>query len=564
MHELTFLKDLIIILAVAVVVVAIFNRLKLPAIAGFILSGFLVGPQWLGLINNAGNVEVLAEIGVALLLFGIGMELALSKLKRLWKLAVVGGFLQVGLSIAAAYSIAILAGLDNAAAVIIGCVIALSSTAIVLRGLQQRGEVDAPHGRLILGILVFQDFSVVPIMLIIPLLIGADVSASAFVVTLLKSFGIVVAVLLAAVYLVPRALRLVARTKQRQLFILSVFVVCLGTAWLVTKSGASLAIGAFLAGLVVAGSEYRHQALADMISFREVFSSLFFVSVGMLLSPAAIYANLGDIVLLLAGILLGKALIIFMAAAIMRMPLRACIIAALALAQVGEFSFIVLHTINGTGVIDPSFENSLVSAAILSMFITPFAMSFAPKLAAGIGKFSWFTNMFKIESAEEKSDDMFRLCDHVIVAGYGFAGRELTQILKANNIPFIVVDINIDNIRKASEETGNAVYGDITSEEVLLQLGISSARELVLLINDPGASEHAVRVARKIAPDLHILVRTFYLLDVDPMLAAGADTVIPAEREAAARVVSQVLKRHNIASETISEQASQVRDHADD
>ncbi|HUV29665.1 MAG TPA: cation:proton antiporter [Acidobacteriota bacterium] len=564
MLELAFLKDLVVILSVAVVVVIAFHRLKLPSIAGFILSGILVGPRGLGLIDDAHQVEVLAEIGVALLLFGIGVELALKKLQRLWRLAVVGGVLQVGISAGAAFAIGRMAGLPTNSAVLIGFVVALSSTAIVLRGLQERGEVDAPHGRLILGILVFQDFSVVPMMLILPLLIGADLSAGAFVVTLAKSIGIVLAVLLSAILVVPRILKLVAQTRQRQLFILSVFVVCLGTAWLVTRSGASLAIGAFLAGLVVAGSEYRHQALADMISFREVFASLFFVSVGMMLSPSAILGNLAAIIAILAGILLGKSAIVFIVAFLMRMPLRVCLVAAFALAQVGEFAFVLLYAIQGTGLIAKSVENSLVSAAILSMFITPFVMSYGPKLAAGLGKFTRLRRLIEVDSAEDASDAVCKMCDHVIVAGYGFAGRELAQVLNQHEIPYIVVDLNIENVRKATREAGNAVFGDITSEGVLAQLGIENARELVLLINDPSASEHAVRVARRLAPRMFITARTTYLLDIERLLAAGADEVVPAEREAAVRVATQVLKRHRVDLKTITTQASQMRDHSED
>ncbi len=564
MHDLAYLKDLVVILGFAVIVVIVFHRLSLPPIAGFILSGILVGPQGLGLIDDAQQVEVLAEIGVALLLFGIGVELALKKLQRLWRLAVAGGFLQVGLSTAATFAVCKMAGLKSSSAVIVGFIIALSSTAIVLRGLQQRGEVDAPHGRLILGILVFQDFSVVPIMLIIPLLIGADLSAGAFVVTLAKSVGIVAAVLLLAMFIVPRILKLVARTRQRQLFILAVFVVCLGTAWLITKSGASLAIGAFLAGLVVAGSEYRHQALADMISFREIFASLFFVSVGMLLSPVAILGNLIPIIAVLVGILLGKSAIVFITALIMRMPLRACLIAAFALAQVGEFSFVLLYAVQGAGLTAKSVENSLVSAAILSMFITPFVMSYGPKLAAGLGKFTRLKHLIEVESAEDASDAICKMCDHIIIAGYGFAGRELSQVLDQYRIPYITVDLNIENVRKASREAGNAVFGDITSEGVLTQLGIENARELVLLINDPSASEHAVRVARRLAPHLFITVRTAYLLDIEPLLAAGANEVIPAEREAAVQVATRVLKRHRVDLENITRQASQIRDHSED
>lgn len=559
MHELAFLRDLVVILSLAVIVVIAFHRLKLPAIAGFILSGVLVGPEGLGLINDSSQVEILAEIGVALLLFGIGVELALKKLQRLWKLALVGGLLQVGLSAGLTFIIGRAVGLGNSTAVFVGLVVALSSTAIVLRGLQARGEVDAPHGRLILGILVFQDFSVVPMMLLIPLLTGADLSAGAFAGTLAKSVGIVAAVLLAAILVVPRILKAVAQTRQRQLFILSVFVVCLGTAWLVTKSGASLAIGAFLAGLVVAGSEYRHQALADMISFRDVFSSLFFVSVGMLLSPAAVLANLFPILAILVGIIVGKSAIVFVTALVMRLPVRAALIAAFALAQVGEFSFVLLYALQGTDLIAGPVENSLVSAAILSMFITPFVMSYGPRLAAGLGKFTGLKQLVEVESVEDAAEGTSQLCDHIIVAGYGFAGRELSRALEAHRIPYVVVDLNIENVRRASKEVERAVFGDVTSAGVLSQLGVECARELVLLVNDPGASELAVRVGRALNPKIRITVRTVYLLDIEPLMAAGANEVIPAEREAAAQVASQVLKRHGIDSGRISSQISDLR-----
>ena len=564
MHELAVLKDLLIILGFAVVVVVVFHRLKLPSIAGFILSGILVGPRGLGLINDIQQVEMLAEIGVALLLFGIGVELALGKLRRLWKLAVIGGLLQVGFTTAITFAICRMTGMETRSALLVGIVLALSSTAIVLRGLQQRGEVDAPHGRLVLGILVFQDFSVVPIMLIIPLLTGAEMSAGAFALTLIKSIGIVVAILLLAILIVPRILKLVAKTRQRQLFVLSVFVICLGTAWLVTKSGASLAVGAFLAGLVVSGSEYRHQAMADLISFREIFASLFFVSIGMLLSPVEIFDNLGPIVVILAGILFGKSIIVFLTAAVMRMPLRACLIAAFALAQVGEFSFILLYAVQGTGLISATFGSSLISAAIVSMFITPFAMSFGPRLAAGLGKFKKLKHLLEVDTVAEAPDSVCKLNDHVIIAGYGFAGRELAQALNEHGLPFVVVDLNIENVKRASEETGKAVFGDITSEEVLSQLGIESARELVLLINDPSASEHAVRVARDLAPKLFITVRTLYLLDIDSLLAAGANEVVSAEREAAVQVAAQLLKRQSIAPQLITEQAVAIRKHSEE
>ena len=564
MHELAYLRDLVVILSFGVLIVTLFNKFRLPAIGGLILSGLLVGPDGLGLVDDVQKVEVLAEIGVALLLFGIGLELSLEKLQRLWKLILTGGLLQVGLTIAASFAIAKGLGLPNNSSIFIGFIVALSSTAIVLRGLQQRNEVDAPHGRLTLGILVFQDFCVVPMILVLPILSGSDVPMKDLLRTLLQSILIIVGVLLAARIIVPRILNFVAHTRQRQLFILTIFLICIGTAWLITTSGASLAIGAFLAGLIVSGSEYRHQALADMISFREVFASLFFVSVGMLLSPMVFWNNIVFILILLIILILGKALIVFITALILRMPLRVCLLAALALAQIGEFALVLTFAAEGTELIDKYLESSLLSAAILSMFITPFAMAFGPSLAAGIGKLHRLNHLLDVATAEDASDIVKKMQDHVIIGGYGFAGRELARALKKYNIPFVIVDLNVENVRRASKEEGNAYFGDITSKEVLVRLGVESARELVLLINDPSATESTVKLAREIAPKLSIIVRTNYLLDIKPILANGADEVIPAEREAAVMITSRILERHQIDSSLIVSSCMEIRNHTEE
>ncbi len=564
MDELAYLRDLVIILGSGVIIVTVFHKLRLPAIAGFILSGVLVGPQGFGFISDVHQVEVLAEFGVALLLFGIGLELSLEKLKRLWKLIAVGGALQVGLSVLAFFAISKTFDIPDNSAVFIGFLLALSSTAIVMRGLQQRGEIDAPHGRLILGILVFQDFSVVPMMLAIPILVGTDVPADVYLLTILQAVGIIVAVLLAAFLIVPRILNLIAKTRQRQLFILSVFLICIGTAWLITSSGASLAIGAFLAGLVVAGSEYRHQALADLLSFREVFASIFFISIGMLLAPSIIVENIFLVLVILIAILIGKSVIVFVAAWVLRMPLRVCMMTAVALAQIGEFSFVLLFSVQGSGLIDKTLESSLISAAILSMFVTPFAMSFGPHLAAGLGKLPRLRRLLEVEIAEDATGSVCDMRNHVIVGGYGFAGRELTKALKDYGIPHVIVDISVENVRKASQEGACAFFGDVTSQDVLVKLGAEHAGELVLLVNDPGAAEQAVRVARKLAPGLHIVVRTHYLLDIESILAAGADEVVPAEREAAVEVASLVLNRHQVDSQRIAEDILRIRNQTEE
>ncbi|UCG63011.1 MAG: cation:proton antiporter [Candidatus Zixiibacteriota bacterium] len=564
MDALIYLRDLVVILGFGVVIVALFHRFKLPSTAGLILAGILVGPQGLSIIDDIHQVEVLAEVGVALLLFGIGLELSLDKLRRLWKPIMASGFLQVGLTIIATFGIARISGLTNASALFVGFLVALSSTAIVLRGLQQRGEVDAPHGRLTLGILVFQDFSVVPMILAIPLLVGTDSPGLDLLITAGESIAIVAGVLIAARIIVPRVLNFVARTRERQLFILTIFVICVGTAWLITSSGASLAIGAFLAGLVVAGSEYRHQALADLIPFREIFASLFFVSVGMFLAPAGFIDNILPIIVLLAAIMAGKALIVFVTALILRLPMRVALLAGVSLAQVGEFSLVLFFASQGTGLIDASLQGSLIPAAILSMFLTPIAIAYAPQFAAGVGRLRGLTRFMKVEAAEEAIETAGKMRDHVIIGGYGFAGRELAMALKQVGIPYVVVDLNVENVRVAAKEVGSAYFGDITSVEVLEKVGAASARELVLLINDPRATERAVKVARRLVPDLVIVVRTYYLLDIEPLVTAGANDVIPAEREAAVQITSRVLARHKVDSAQIDTCCAQIRTRSED
>ncbi|UCE23878.1 MAG: cation:proton antiporter [Candidatus Zixiibacteriota bacterium] len=559
MEALVYLKDLVVILGFGVLIVAVFRKFNMPSTAGFILAGIIVGPQGLGFVGDIHQVEVLAEVGVALLLFGIGLELSLEKLRRLWRPILAGGFLQVGITIIIAYAASRFYGLPSNSALFVGFLVALSSTAIVLRGLQERGEVDAPHGRLTLGILVFQDFSVVPMMLAIPLLVGTDTAGMDLLITAAESIAIVVGVLVAARLIVPRVLNLVAQTRERQLFILTIFVICVGTAWLITSSGASLAIGAFLAGLVVAGSEYRHQALADLIPFREIFASLFFVSVGMFLAPPAILENIIPIVILLIAIMAGKAVIVFLTALILRLPLRVALLAGISLAQVGEFSLVLFFASQGTGLVDQSLQGSLIPAAVLSMFLTPIAITYAPHFAAGVGRLRGLTRFMKVSSAEEVTAEVRQMRDHVIIGGYGFAGRELALALQKGGIPYVVVDLNVENVRKASEEVGHAYFGDITSIDVLEKVGAVYARELVLLINDQRATERAIKVARALAPKLMILVRTYYLLDIQPLLAAGANDVIPAEREAAVRITANVLNRHSVDSGQIDDYCSLIR-----
>jgi CPA2 family monovalent cation:H+ antiporter-2 len=366
-------------------------------------------------------------------------------------------------------------------------------------------------------------------------------------------------VILIARYLMPKILSYVASTRQRNLFTLAMVLACLGTAWIISSAGISLALGAFLAGIVVAGSEYRHQALADLTSFRDVFSSLFFVSIGMLLAPAAILEGIVPILLILAAILVGKFLIVSATGALMKLPLRVAVLAGVSLAQVGEFSFVMERAAAGTGLLPDPLDSWILAAAILSMLITPFAIELGPRMAAGAGKMRVLTRLLRVREAEEAEGSAKTMRDHVIIAGYGFAGEALARSLEGGSVPYIIVDLNVDNTRKAITSGLPAYFGDVTSPEVLESVGIDHARELVIVINDSLAVEQTIRAARSVSKDVYIVARTNYFLHFDRLIKAGADEVIPAEREAAVEVTARVLDRHNCSHDHVLQSITRIR-----
>jgi CPA2 family monovalent cation:H+ antiporter-2 len=448
-------------------------------------------------------------------------------------------------------------------AVFFGCVIAVSSTAVVLSALRARGDLDSPHGRLTLGILIFQDLCVVPMILMIPLLSGSAPPGT-LAIAAAKSAAVLAAVLIGARYLVPHLLNLVARTRQRDVFVLSVFLICIGTAWLVSAAGVSLALGAFLAGLVVASSEYRHQALSDLIPFREVFASVFFVSVGMLLDPQTILQSSLPIFALLAVIVLGKAVIATLASLTLRLPLRVSVLAGLALAQVGEFSFVLLATGRDAMELPQPFTDNLAVAIVISMLITPLIIAVSPRVAAGMGYVPVLTQRLQVRTPTDRNGEMQRLSDHIVIAGYGITGQELARSLEECGVPYIVVDINPENIRGALQRGEHAYFGDVTSGEVLESLGLTRARELVLAINDVSATIHSIHAARRIAPTLPIFVRVPYAADVDRVVKAGASEVVAAELEVSVVVTQRILERCQVEKDSVAPNIERIRERRED
>ncbi|MDJ0763140.1 MAG: cation:proton antiporter [Myxococcota bacterium] len=545
------LSDLLLIFAIGVGVALVLHRVRVPSIAGFIVAGILIGPRSLSLITDLHDIEIMAEVGVILLLFGVGLELSLEKVRRLWKPIVLGGALQVGITIGVAAWISTGFALNLKQGIFLGFMVAVSSTVIVLRGLEYRGEINAPHGRFALGILIFQDLCVVPMMLAIPILAESQGDIADSLIALAKAAAVVVGVLIASRIAVPRLLHHVALTRQRDLFVLVVLLICIGTAWVVSLVGVSLALGAFLAGLVVAGSDYRHQAVAELIPFREVLASLFFITIGMLFDPAVLIPDPRPVFTLLGVILIGKFAVVMAVGLILGLPLKVSLITGMSLAQAGEFLFVLLRAAQGKNLVGDPLASQLVAAAILSMLITPLLMYLSPHVAAGVSRVNILQRLLGVRTARALNDSA-QMTDHVIIAGHGIAGEALVDALRAQGIPYSIVDLNAETIRLLSMQGEPAYFGDVTSAEVLERLGIHRARELVVTISDSEAAVRATSTARKLAPDLPLLARVRYVGEVEPMLEVGATTVVASEYESAVEIVSLVLARHGIENREIN------------
>jgi CPA2 family monovalent cation:H+ antiporter-2 len=538
MHEIGILRDLIVIFGAALAVVVVLSRLHLPAIAGFIVAGVILGPSGLGWVRDASEVQTLAEIGVALLLFTIGLELAPEELRRLGRTLVLGGGLEVALTTGVVALACHLAGLPGPKGIFLGFLVALSSTAIVLKGLADRGEVDAPHGRLTLGILIFQDLCVVPMILLVPALGGHGGGWLAIARALLTAAIVVVATLALARLVVPRALRLVAATRGRDLFILAVVLVAAGIAWLTSLAGASLALGAFLAGVVLAGSEYGHQALADTLSLRDIFTSLFFVSLGMLLDPRVLLREAPLVLALALAVLVGKTLLVTLAGLALRLPLRVALLAGLVLAQVGEFSFVLATMGAHDGLLDAREMGLFFAASVLTLLVTPFALRFGPGIADRASRLGALGRL----GAGRGQEPLPSLRGHVVVLGYGVGGGLLVEVLRAAGVPVTAFDLNAERVLEARGRGLPVSYGDVTSREILERAGVAHARQVAVLLNDPDATLRAVRAARLAGPAVAIVARARYVSDVPRLLAAGANEAVAQELEASFAVIERVTR----------------------
>jgi CPA2 family monovalent cation:H+ antiporter-2 len=554
-----FLQSLVIIFGISALVVIFLHRMKIPSLVGFLLAGVIVGPYGLRLVTDTHSVEIMAEIGVVLLLFTIGIEFSLARLLRMKKAVLAGGGSQVFLTIALSAAISYAATKSIRVSVFIGFLVALSSTAIVLRMLAQRGEIDSPHGRMMTGILIFQDLCVVPLMLVVPTLSGREVEILDIALKIGKATLLVVVVLTSARWVVPRLLHQVVETKSRELFITTIILLCLGIPLLTSLFGLSLALGAFLAGLLISESEYSHQATADILPFKESFMSLFFVSVGMLLDTGYLTRHLPTVAGTVLLIVIIKVATGAASSLIAGSPARASLHSGLGLAQIGEFSFILAVAGKEHHLIGGDFYQVFLSSSVITMMMTPFVLSAAPGLAAWTA--SRMLGARPLPPRGRTTGERFagKRRDHVIIIGFGLNGRNLARVLREADIPYVVLELNSDAVKAMKRKEEPIFYGDGTSAEMLRKLGIGQARLLVVAISDPASARKIVSLSRRENGGLHIIVRTRYLSEVDDLRELGADEVIPEEFETSVEIFSRVLQWYQFPETLILDMVDKVR-----
>jgi monovalent cation:H+ antiporter-2, CPA2 family len=557
-HEFPLLTDLLVLLLVSVPIAFICHRLRLPVMVGFMITGVLIGPSALRLIEDLHAIEMLAEIGIALLLFTIGLEFSLRRLVEMKRLVLGGGGLQVVLTILIALAIEKLLGKPMNQALFIGFLIALSSTALVLKSYVDRLEIDTLYGRASIGILLFQDLCIVPMMLLVPILSGQEgLSVANIALTIGKSVAVIGGIVFAARKIVPFLLYQVVRLRSSEVFIIFVVLVSLGTAWLTSHFGLSMALGAFIAGLVLSESEYSHQIVSDILPFRDVFNSVFFISIGMLLSLGLLAGNFPAVMIWLAAVIAGKAVIVAVVARLLKYSWRISITIGIGLAQVGEFSFILAKVGSAQNLLSQPEYQIFLAASILSMIATPFLIYAAPgislTLESLLGKDSASTSKESEGRASEQG-----LNQHVIVVGYGMNGRNLSKVLHRLGIPYLVLELNAETVRAAAQGVP-IQYGDAGRRQVLQHIGVEQAAMMVLAISDALVTRRTVALARELNPDLHIIVRTRYMSEVGELLDLGASEVIPEEFETSVEIFSRVLKRYGVSRQAIEQEVEDVR-----
>lgn len=549
------LSDVILLFILSIAVTLFCNKLRLPVTVGFLLTGVLVGPYALGLVSDVQAIEHIADIGVAILLFTIGMELSGDALNRLKRPVFLGGTLQIGLTIVAVTLFHVLTlGLEWQKGVFWSCLVALSSSAIVLQIMQSKGITNTPAGRLSLAILVFQDIMAAPMLLCVPLLAGnLHLTPSEALLSLGKVAGILGGVLVLAHFGLNRLMEAVMRTRTREILLTTTVGLCMGMALLTQSLGLSLSLGAFLAGLMLARSPYSMSVISGILPYRDIFMSLFFISVGMMLDIRFCAANVGNILGLMGIFVVIKTFLTLPAVLVQGYPIKVAVIVSLSLAQVGEFAFVIAKQGMAANLFSQTAYQLFLAISVISMMITPGLIMLAPKLGTWVQK-----KIGQKETADSEENNEQKLEDHLIIVGFGISGKHLAFVSKRSKIPYIILEMNPETVKK-NADTEPILHGDASQPVVLEHLGVKKARIMAIVISDPSAVRAITTEARHLNPNLFIVARTRFVTEIAPLRRLGANVVISEEFESSIEVFNNVLSQYLVPRQDIDAFAAEIR-----
>ncbi len=569
MHDFDFLGELVLIGALAIAIILIFQRLKIPPVIGLIFTGILLGPSGIGAVYDQKMVATLAELGVVLLLFTIGLEFSLDDLKKLKKIVLVGGIVQIivtGLAISVLswwFMHAIGRSITLPSSVFLGFSFSVSSTAICLKILADRDELALPHGRIALGILIFQDIAIVPLMIGINMLSPDTVPSFELV---FKKIGIILlfatAIVIGFRLLMPKIVRLIASLHAREVLVIGALVICFGAAYLTSLAGLSLALGSFIAGMVIASTDESHQISVTIDPFREAFSSIFFISVGLLLDVKMI--NLPLYVSIALVVLLVKGLLVAGISLFLGNSLRVSMMAGMALAQIGEFSFVLAETGLKNSIINHEIFQAMLAIIVVTMIVTPAMIAIAPKFADQVAPVLGFIPLVSKDSPSfpVRPPDSTIICAgeiHAAIIGFGINGQNVAAVLHATNISYSVLEVDREIVKTMKRKGEPIYYGDCTEKKALLRAGIDHARAIVLGISDPTAIRNSITMIRDINKKAFIIVRARTLANVASLYKAGADVVVTEKFETSIQIFSLLLNHFTVDPELILEQQEIIR-----
>ena len=543
MHEITLLINIAVALVVAFIGGVIARRIGLPTIVGYLIAGIIIGPFTPGFVGDTEMISQLAELGVIFLMFGVGLHFSLKDLWQVRSIAIPGAIGQMTLATLLGFGISHFWGWTPAAGIVLGFAISIASTVVLLRGLMDNGYLNTSHGQAAVGWLVLEDIATVLILVFLPTLsnLSGGIDWSNLGLTVLKAVAFVLVSLFAGTRLIPWILLRIAHTRSRELFILAVLAIALGIAIGAAEIfGISLALGAFVAGVVVSESPLSHQVGADILPFRESFAVLFFVSIGMLVNPFYLYENLGYVLVLTALIVLAKPLTTLLMGFVFPWPARTTLVVAAGLSQIGEFSFIVGQAGIALGLLDQSQYSLILAGALLSITINPLMFRLIEPMERGFEKSPWLWKLLNRQGPPlpQITESME---GHVVIVGYGRVGRHIVSLLEQIGIPHLVVENDAERNEELSRKNTPILYGDAANSEVLTHAGLTHARALVVAGPDEDASALVVTTARDIAPELPIIARATSEEGTRRLTELGAQDVIHPELEGGLEIVRHTL-----------------------